>query len=195
MIWPRDRARFRFDRGLLGLVGLTFLAIVAAGLVIHQIAAARLVRDAKGEFLLLMELRVSSIDQFLATNESEVLLWSDHGPLRDALLQFSAAWSELEPDAAGTLRRLYIDQNPFPAAERARSEKLSEELIEPLSERELEVLELIAEGLSNREIAQRLFISLRTVKWHTSNIYGKLGVKSRTQATARARALGILPAF
>lgn len=64
-------------------------------------------------------------------------------------------------------------------------------LIEPLSERELEVLELIAEGLSNQEIAQRLYISLRTVKWHSSNIYGKLGVKNRTQAVTKARSLGI----
>jgi LuxR family maltose regulon positive regulatory protein len=65
--------------------------------------------------------------------------------------------------------------------------------VEPLTERELEVLSLIAEGLSNQEVSQRLFISLATVKWHTSNIYGKLGVKNRTQAIAQARALGILP--
>jgi len=65
-------------------------------------------------------------------------------------------------------------------------------MVESLSERELEVLELIAEGLSNREIAQRLFLSLPTVKWHASNIYGKLGVGNRTQAVAKARTLGIL---
>ncbi len=65
-------------------------------------------------------------------------------------------------------------------------------LVEPLSERELEVLQLIAEGLTNREIGQRLFITPGTVKVHTSNIYGKLGVHSRTQAVAQARALGIL---
>ena len=66
-------------------------------------------------------------------------------------------------------------------------------LIEPLSERELEILELIAEGLSNREIAQQLVLSLPTVKWHSSNIYGKLGVKNRTTAVAKARELDILP--
>ncbi len=66
-------------------------------------------------------------------------------------------------------------------------------LIEPLSERELEILQLIAEGLSNQEIGQRLFLSLPTVKWHTSNIYGKLDVKNRTTAVARARELDILP--
>jgi LuxR family maltose regulon positive regulatory protein len=66
-------------------------------------------------------------------------------------------------------------------------------LPEPLTEREIELLSLIAQGLSNQEIARRLFISLPTVKWHTSNIYGKLGVRSRTQAVIQARSLGVLP--
>ena len=66
-------------------------------------------------------------------------------------------------------------------------------LIEPLSGREIEVLQLIAEGLSNREIAERLVISLSTVKGHTTKIYGKLNVNSRTQAVATARQLGMLP--
>jgi len=64
--------------------------------------------------------------------------------------------------------------------------------IEPISERELEILQLIAEGLSNPEIGARLYLSLNTVKAHTRNIYGKLGVNSRTQAAARARTLGLL---
>ncbi|MEJ2559207.1 MAG: response regulator transcription factor, partial [Anaerolineae bacterium] len=63
----------------------------------------------------------------------------------------------------------------------------------PLSERELEVLQLIAEGLTNPEIASRLFLSLHTVKAHARNIYGKLGVHNRTGAVTRARALGVLP--
>jgi LuxR family maltose regulon positive regulatory protein len=66
------------------------------------------------------------------------------------------------------------------------------ELVEPLSERELEVLQLIAEGLTNPEIGSRLYLSTNTVKAHTRNIYGKLGVHNRTQAVARARALRIL---
>jgi LuxR family maltose regulon positive regulatory protein len=64
--------------------------------------------------------------------------------------------------------------------------------VEPLSEREMEVLHLIAEGLSNREIAAKLFLAVTTVKKHASNIYGKLGVRSRTEAVARARDLGWL---
>jgi LuxR family maltose regulon positive regulatory protein len=66
-------------------------------------------------------------------------------------------------------------------------------LPETLSEREGEVLRLIAAGLTNQEIADRLFISITTVKTHTGNIYQKLGVSSRTQAIARAETLGLLP--
>jgi LuxR family maltose regulon positive regulatory protein len=69
----------------------------------------------------------------------------------------------------------------------------NETLIEPLSDRELEVLALIAEGLTNPQIAERLFISVHTVKSHASNLYGKLAVGNRTQAVQRAQALGILP--
>jgi LuxR family maltose regulon positive regulatory protein len=65
-------------------------------------------------------------------------------------------------------------------------------LIEPLSERELEVLQLVAEGLTNQEIAERLFLSLATIKWHASNIYSKLGVSNRTEAVARGQMLGLL---
>ena len=65
-------------------------------------------------------------------------------------------------------------------------------LPEPLSLREQEVLELIAAGLTNQEIADKLVISPETVKKHTGTIYSKLGVRSRTEAVARARALDLL---
>ena len=64
----------------------------------------------------------------------------------------------------------------------------------PLSQRELEVLRAIDDGLSNREIAAALFVTVGTVKRHTNNIYSKLDVGSRTQALARARALNLLGA-
>lgn len=68
----------------------------------------------------------------------------------------------------------------------------SSEMVENLSMRELEVLRLLAVGLSNEEIGSKLFISLGTVKWHVKNIYSKLGVGSRTQAVAQAQQLGLL---
>ncbi len=68
----------------------------------------------------------------------------------------------------------------------------AQSLIEPLSEREVEVLQLIAEGLSNREIGERLFLALNTVKGHNRHIFAKLQVQRRTEAVARARELGLL---
>ncbi len=60
-----------------------------------------------------------------------------------------------------------------------------------ISDRELEVLELMAKGLSNQEIANQLFVSLHTVKTHSSNLYSKLNVKRRTQAIQKARELSM----
>lgn len=83
-------------------------------------------------------------------------------------------------------------------AERQQSENTSsppppaQPLLEPLSERELEVLRLVAAGLSNQEISERLFLVLGSVKGHTHKIFGKLGVQRRTEAVARARELGLL---
>jgi DNA-binding NarL/FixJ family response regulator len=67
-----------------------------------------------------------------------------------------------------------------------------EQLVEPLSERELEIVALIARGASNKEIADQLFIAEGTVKNHVTHILGKLGVRDRTQAALKARELGLL---
>jgi LuxR family maltose regulon positive regulatory protein len=91
-------------------------------------------------------------------------------------LQHTRLAAEMVPTSSATTQAATVDQP----------------LIEPLSERELEVLRLIADGFSNAEIAQRLIIAHGTVKRHTNNIYGKLGVQSRTQAVARSRELGLL---
>ena len=66
-------------------------------------------------------------------------------------------------------------------------------LIEPLTERELEVLRLLAAGRRNRDIAQELVVTVETVKKHTSHIFDKLGATNRTEAVTRARELGLVP--
>lgn len=109
----------------------------------------------------------------------------DAGEPARRLLQ-QAAVRGIEPRYTA---RLLAAFGPSPGAQRAAAQPL----VEPLSSRELEVLYLLAEDLSNREIGRRLFISLPTVKSHTRNIYDKLGVHDREEAVTRARALNILP--
>jgi LuxR family maltose regulon positive regulatory protein len=101
------------------------------------------------------------------------------------------------PDYVGKLLTAFPDVKAQPVGKPQASVQpaVGAEMIEPLSDREVEVLQLIAEGLTNPEIADRLYLSLNTVKAHTRNIYGKLDAHSRTQAVARARTLGILPSF
>ncbi|MBK7318822.1 LuxR C-terminal-related transcriptional regulator [Candidatus Villigracilis affinis] len=76
--------------------------------------------------------------------------------------------------------------------QKSKFENPKPELIDPLSDRELEVLRLIAQGLSNQEITQKLVVTLSTVKGHNLRIFAKLQAKSRTEAVARARELGLL---
>ncbi len=83
-------------------------------------------------------------------------------------------------------RQIAEDEQPSPVG-------LVESNPESLTARELEVLSLVAVGLSNREIADQLVLALGTVKWYISDIFSKLGVSSRTQAVARARVLNLLP--
>jgi LuxR family maltose regulon positive regulatory protein len=68
----------------------------------------------------------------------------------------------------------------------------TDDLVEALTERELEVLNLVAAGLSNRQIADQLVISIGTTKAHLHHIFGKLAVSNRTEASARARELGLI---
>ncbi|MBN8639572.1 MAG: hypothetical protein J0M07_29915, partial [Anaerolineae bacterium] len=125
----------------------------------------------------------------LAGPEGYLRLFVDEGQPMARLL-YEALARGIAPDY---VRRLLAS---FSAAESqpplSKPQKSGAEFIEPLSERELEVLQLIAEGLNNHEIGSRLFLSPHTVKVHTRNIYGKLGVHNRTQAVGRARILGLL---
>jgi LuxR family maltose regulon positive regulatory protein len=118
----------------------------------------------------------------LAEPEGFIQDFLDEGEPMIRLLR-AAVRRKVKPEFARQLLNRFLPSRP---AEKPIG------LVEPLSERELEVLKLVAEGLSNQEIAARLFLSLRTIKFHTGNIYGKLGVKSRTEAVSKARDLGLL---
>ena len=93
------------------------------------------------------------------------------------------------PAPAARIQGIQVPSNSFNPA---ISKSDSESLINPLTIRELEVLQLIAAGNSNQAIAEKLVITLSAVKKHTTNIFGKLNVNSRTQAVAHARQLGLL---
>lgn len=119
-----------------------------------------------------------------------IRIFVDEG-LAMARLLYEALAHEIEADY---VRRL-LEAFPVPESEQLSSSQLKgtkSKGLDSLSKREIEVLQLIAEGLSNQEVANRLYLSLYTVKVHARNIYSKLGVKNRTQAVAKGRALGIL---
>lgn len=118
-----------------------------------------------------------------------IRIFVDEGMPMVRLLSAAAAQG-IRPDYTGKLLAV------FEAEEQKDKDKSylphTQPLIEPLSQRELEVLQLIAQGLSNHEISERLFLALDTVKGHNRRIYGKLQVQRRTEAVARARELGLL---
>ena len=105
--------------------------------------------------------------------------------LVEAVLSAARGESVLQPSVAAKVvaRFAQLDDAPRPR---------SQPLVVPLSERELDVLRLLADGCSNREIAAALFLAEGTVKNHVTNVLGKLGARDRTQAALRARALDLL---
>jgi len=126
----------------------------------------------------------------LAEPEGYFRIFVDEGPPMARLLH-DVLSHKIAPDYVKRLLAAFPDDE-LKKSGSSQSYKSGSELIEPLSERELEILQLVADGQSNWDIGAQLFLSLNTVKAHTRNIYGKLGVNSRTQAAARARAMGII---
>ena len=129
----------------------------------------------------------------LAEPEGFVRIFTGEGPAMAALIE-QAAPGTVSPDYARLLLTAFGSaafgleaSGPAPAATVPPPAPITD-----LSEREIEVLRLIATGLSNAEAGRKLFIAPSTVKKHLENIYAKLGTRSRTQAIARAREVGVL---
>jgi len=125
----------------------------------------------------------------LAEPEGYVRIFLDEGSIMLHLLRQATA-REIMPDYTGKLLAAFEagERKSQPQADLASAQPL----IEPLSQREQKILQLIGQGLSNREIGERLFLALDTVKGYNRRIFDKLQVQSRTEAIARARELGLL---
>ena len=163
-----------------------------SGLMLHVVRLLildALARYAQGE----TSSAISTLERALVLAEPEnyVRSFLDLGtPMEEFLM-----WSLESRSLSAPHLREYVSKlvshfgNEYPADS---SRPAGEALIEPLTARELEVLRLIAQGLSNREIGERLFLALSTIKGHNRIIFDKLHVQSRTEAVARARELGLL---
>jgi LuxR family transcriptional regulator, maltose regulon positive regulatory protein len=206
--YPRHFERITMARVLLGegrtdealaSLGQLHENAVSDGLVAHEIellvllALASERRGAKEEALGHLEHALA-----LAEPEGFVRLFVDEGPSMAALLErlvresrHHGSYAATDGYAGRLLERFAAGTGLYDnSGNGARSGRVPG--LEPLSEREIEVLELVAAGLSNAEIARELYLSVGTVKAHVHHIFGKLIVRNRSQAVARARELRLL---
>ena len=153
---------------------------------IEALALQALLHDARRERSAALDALAQAVA--LAEPGGVIRAFVDLGPRMAALLHQLAAQRVGPADFIATLLAA------FPAARDPEPALRQSSLIEPLSERELEVLALLAQRLSNKEIARLLSISPMTVKRHSSNIYQKLAVGGRREAVAKAAALGLVSA-
>jgi LuxR family maltose regulon positive regulatory protein len=161
-----------------------------AGSVIQVLVLQALAHEAQGA----IPAALRPLERALAMAESEgyVRIFVDEGAPMARLLT-EASTQGIAPRYSSRLLEAF--PRVAPTGERNSSQpsvRPAQALADPLSEREIEVLRLVAEGLSNREISERLFLALDTVKGHNRRIFAKLGVQRRTEALSRARDLDLL---
>jgi len=154
--------------------------------VIELLILRSLIQQGQGQSSLAEETLAHTLK--IAEPERYIRSFVDEGPALAAIFYKLVANDETTSTYAAEILRAFGTQG----IETKEKEISKNELVEPLSDREIEVLQCLAEGLSNREIALKLTISVSTIKTHTRNIYGKLGVTSRTQALAQAKIWGII---
>src|SRR5260221_8316695 len=187
-----ERRSRHLDRAANIRITITYLAQVLVAL--HQIGQSERAREIATRLFALTE------------PEGYLRVYLDEGePMRQALLALRPRHDQDQPEAASTTayvaKLLATFEQEQPGASRSLEPATTPEpavasaspaQVAPLTRREQEGLRLLAEGASNQDIAQTLVISLATVKQHVSNLLGKLGATSRTQAIAQARARSLL---
>ena len=180
-------------RALLDEIHLSVKSSDRKGHLIEILALTALAQHAQGEvplavYTLQRAMRIAEPDGYMRT-------FVDEGPPMAALL-YQALKEGVMPDYVGRLLAVFPADEPVAnsspdSPEPLRVKSPEEQLVEPLSEREFEVLQLMAGGASNKKIAEALTIAVTTAKKHVSNIIRKLGVDNRTQAVAKGRTLGL----
>ncbi|HEX5690228.1 MAG TPA: tetratricopeptide repeat protein, partial [Roseiflexaceae bacterium] len=175
-----------FEEALAIACDMQFWAVALAGLAgIGALLAQRGERERAADVLAFVQQHPASDNQTVQRAQR----------LTDASQLDVGAPSPRSQDIAAFAQSILASPIPFHVqlfAERAIAGEPAQPLAGPLTEREREVLTLMAEGLSNPEIAERLVIAVGTVKAYTANIYGKLGVRNRTSAARRARELKLI---
>ena len=168
---------------------------------IHVLALQAMLHDKQGEAPAAFEKLTEALA--LAEAGSFIRLFVDLGPQMADLLKrlrkqkiavnyIEKLLAAFRREGEQTVVLETLDQPIASANQPLRESIPSQELVEPLTNRELDILDLLAQRLSNKEIAEKLFISPTTVKWHLQHIYGKLGVSKRREAVIKARKIGIL---
>jgi LuxR family transcriptional regulator, maltose regulon positive regulatory protein len=195
---PRPDALFLVDKAAFAVFVRVLLAQGKLAEARTAIAAHRTAATSGGHVEILVELSLLEAEVARRSGDAR-----EAQAARAAAHALAASVGLRRPGEAGTLLGGVLETATEPNLsssagagsphERSIPAHVRPAVVEPLSQREQEVLQLMAEGLSNQALADRLIISLATVKKHLSNIFGKLQATSRTEAIARARALGLLP--
>jgi LuxR family maltose regulon positive regulatory protein len=172
-----DRALTLLER-LLGQVE----ALGQKGLALDVLVLQSLATEQKGDTARALTVLTRALS--LGQSGGYVRIFLDEGAPMTKLLRAAGSHGVSPKYVAGLLSQFEKEIGATSTAQQP--------LIEPLTERELQVLHLLADGLSNQAIAEKLVVALGTVKTHTASLFRKLDVTSRTQAAVRARELGLL---